>query len=92
MLGALLDKLRQGARGLVGNRGFQRFLKVEKGAVSLDQAAVKDEARFDGKYALGTTLQGAAGKICQAAGASIRPSMRPWENTVPTDDRALTIN
>jgi hypothetical protein len=36
MLQALKDKLRQGANGLVGNRGFKRFLKVEKGAVSID--------------------------------------------------------
>ena len=43
MLAALHDKLRQGAKGLVGNRGFQRFLKVERGAVSLDQAKVKAE-------------------------------------------------
>ena len=189
MLAALKDKLRQGAKGLVGNRGYKRFLKVEKGAVSIDQARVKAEARFDGKYVLRTNtglsaaevavqykrlllveqffraakslldtrpifhqwdasiqghvfcsflalvlldelkrrlaqrgieaewadvrrdllalaevevregdhwyllrtaLQGVAGKVCQAAGVSIPPPMRPWENVVPTDHRALT--
>jgi hypothetical protein len=189
MLAALKDKLRQGAKGLVGNRGYKRFLKVEKGAVSIDPAKVKAETRFDGKYVLRTNtelpaaevavqykrlllveqffraakslidtrpifhqwdaaiqghvfcsflalvlldelkrrlaqrgvaaewadirrdllalaevevrdgdhwyllrtaLQGVAGKVCQAAGVSIPPPMRPWENVVPTDHRALT--
>jgi len=26
----------------------------------------------------------AAGKICQAAGVSLPPPLRPWENVVPT--------
>ncbi len=191
MLAALQDKLRQGAKGLVGNRGFRRFLKVEKGAVSLDPAAVKAEARFDGTYVLRTNtalpaaevavqykrlllveqffraakslldtrpifhqwdatiqghvfcsflalvlldelqrrlaqrgwqvewadlrrdllalaevevrdgehwyllrtaLQGVAGKVCQAAGVSIPPPLRPWENVVPKDHCALTTS
>jgi len=191
ILKALEDKLRQGAKGLVGNRGFKRFLKVGKDAVSIDQAKVKAEARFDGKYVLRTNtellaaevavqykrlllveqffraakslidtrpifhqwdatiqghvfcsflalvlldelqrrlaqrgveaewadirrdllalaevevrdgnhryllrtaLQGAAGKICQAAGVSIPPPMRPLEIVVPTDNCAITTN
>jgi hypothetical protein len=63
MLAALQDKLRQGAQGLVGNRGFRRFLKVEKGAVSLNQAAVKAEARFDGKYVLRTNTKLPAAEV-----------------------------
>ena len=51
------DQLRQGANGLVGNRGFRRFLKVDKEAVSLDQAVVKAVARFDGKYVLRTNTE-----------------------------------
>jgi hypothetical protein len=63
MLAALQDKLRQGAQGLMGNRGFRRFLKVEKGAVSLNQAAVKAEARFDGKYVLRTNTKLPAAEV-----------------------------
>ena len=46
---------------MVGNRGYRRFLKVERGAVSLDIARVEAEARFDGKYVLctNTTLPAA---------------------------------
>jgi hypothetical protein len=61
ILKALEDKLKQGAKGMVGNRGYRRFLKVERGAVSLDAAKVEAEARFDGKYVLctNTTLPAA---------------------------------
>ena len=46
---------------MVGNRGYRRFLKVERGAVSLDADKVEAEARFDGKYVLctNTTLPAA---------------------------------
>lgn len=57
ILKALNDQLRQGAKSLVGNRGFRRFLKVGKEAVSIDQAKVKAEARFDGKYVLRTNTE-----------------------------------
>jgi hypothetical protein len=60
---ALADQLKQGAKGLVGNRGFRRFLKVDKEAVSLDQAKVKAEARFDGKYVLRTNTELPAAEV-----------------------------
>jgi transposase len=61
ILKALEDKRQQGAQSMVGNRGYRRFLKVERGAVSLDADKVEAEARFDGKYALctNTTLPAA---------------------------------
>jgi hypothetical protein len=57
ILQALNDKLRQGAKGLVGNRGFRRFLKVGKEAVSIDQA------RLDGKYVLRTNTELPAAEV-----------------------------
>ena len=66
LLAALSDKLRQGTMGLVGHRGFRLFLKVERGAVSINQAAVKDEARFDGKYVLRTHLAKYLHTLCMA--------------------------
>lgn len=64
MLEALKEKLHQGAKGLVENRGFKRFLKVEKGAVSIDLAsAIKAEASFDGKYVLRTNTELPAAEV-----------------------------
>jgi hypothetical protein len=54
ILNALEDKLKQRAKSMVGNRSHRRFLKVKRGAVSLDAAKVEAEARFDGKYVLCT--------------------------------------
>jgi hypothetical protein len=54
ILQALADQLRQGAKRLVGNRGFRRFLRIAKGAVTVDQAKVAAEARYDGKFVLRT--------------------------------------
>ncbi|MDD4986879.1 MAG: IS1634 family transposase [Dehalococcoidales bacterium] len=51
---ALEDELKQGMRQLVGNRGYRRFLRVEKDAVSIDRKRVEAEARYDGKFVLRT--------------------------------------
>ncbi|MBI4306741.1 MAG: IS1634 family transposase [Chloroflexi bacterium] len=52
MVAALEDKLRQGTLHLVGNRGFRRFLRIEKGAARIDPAKVAEDARYDGKFVL----------------------------------------
>ncbi len=51
---ALQEKLRAGPKALVGNSGYRRLLRVERGAVSLDWAKVEAEARYDGLYVLRT--------------------------------------
>jgi hypothetical protein len=43
--------------------GIRRFLKVDKEAVSLDQAKVKAEARFDGKFVLRTNTDLPAAEV-----------------------------
>lgn len=54
ILAGLEDQLKDGARQLVGNRGYRRFVRVEKGAVSIDPQKVATEARYDGKFVLRT--------------------------------------
>jgi len=56
---AILEKLRQklekqGPKALVGNRGYARFLKMARGSVSINEEAVKRDARLDGKFVLTT--------------------------------------
>lgn len=56
---AILDKLRQtvekqGPKAVIGNKGYARFLKVAKGSVSIDEDAIKRDARLDGKFVLTT--------------------------------------
>lgn len=63
ILEALEEKLRRGARALVGNRGFRRYLKVEKGAVRIDPGKVAEEARYDGKWVLRTNTDLPAAEV-----------------------------
>jgi len=97
ILKALEDKLKQGVKSMVGNRGYRRFLKVERGAVSLDAAKVEAEARFDGKYVLctNTTLPAAevavqykrlylVEQLFRAAKSLVetRPIFHQWDATI----------
>jgi hypothetical protein len=68
---ALLAKLRQtlehdGPKAVVGNRGFARYLKIAKGGVSLDEAAITREARLDGKFVLTTSTDLPAAEVAKA--------------------------
>jgi transposase len=57
ILASLEEQLKKGATALVGNRGFRRYLKSEKGAFALDQDKVREDARFDGKWVLTTNTR-----------------------------------
>jgi hypothetical protein len=68
---ALLAKLRRtlerdGPKAVVGNRGYARYLKIAKGAVALDEAAIEREARLDGKFVLTTSTELSAAEIAKA--------------------------
>jgi transposase len=54
LLEGLEKRLQQGAKALVGNRGYRRYLTAEKGAVQINYEKVKEEARYDGKWVLRT--------------------------------------
>ena len=56
-------KLKQGAKALVGNRGFRRYLKANKEAVKIDYEKVKQEARYDGKWVLVTNTELPASEV-----------------------------
>lgn len=55
MLRRLQEKLAAGgAKSLVANKGYARFLKIGRGSVRIDEEAVAADARFDGKFVLRT--------------------------------------
>lgn len=55
ILTKLENQLRQGAKSLIGNKGYRKYLRqTTRGAFAIDQQRVKDEARFDGKWVLRT--------------------------------------
>lgn len=50
----LKEQLSKGAKKLVGNKGYRKFLKVEKNGVYIDAEKIEEEARYDGKWVLQT--------------------------------------
>jgi hypothetical protein len=53
----LEEVLAQGAKSLVGNKGYARFLRGARGAWSIDHDAVEADARLDGKWVLRTNTE-----------------------------------
>lgn len=54
VLESLEAALKKGARSLVGNKGYRRYLRFEKSSVQIDPSAAKADARYDGKFVLRT--------------------------------------
>lgn len=69
---AILAKLREklasgGVKKLIPNRGFRRFLKTPKNtAVTIDEARVRADEKYDGKYVLRTTTDLPAWEVAEA--------------------------
>ena len=51
---SLQERLGQGAGGLIGNKGYRKFLRVNKDAVRIDEKKIATEAGYDGKFVLRT--------------------------------------
>ncbi len=51
---SLKKQLKKGPKVLVGNKGYRKYLKVQKGSAQIDTAKVEGESRFDGKWVLTT--------------------------------------
>ena len=62
---ALEKKLRQGTKALVGNRGYRRYLTVEKGAIRIDHDKIALEARYDGKWVVRTNTDLSTAEVAQ---------------------------
>jgi len=65
ILEALEEKLKQGTKALVGNRGFRRYLVAERGAIRIDHDKVTAEARYDGKWVVRTNTTLPAAEVAQ---------------------------
>jgi transposase len=54
ILTALREKLKQGEKSLVGNKGYRKYLKTIGKGFQIDEKKVAEEARYDGKWVLRT--------------------------------------
>ncbi len=63
ILRSLEEQLRNGAKTLVGNRGYRRYVKSQRGAFTIDYEKARREERFDGKWVLTTNTTLAAEQV-----------------------------
>lgn len=56
VIASLEEQIKTNPKGLVGNRGYARYIKVGKGGMSIDRDKIEEEARFDGKWVLRTNM------------------------------------
>ena len=54
IIDSLQEKLKTDPKSLVGNKGYRKYLNLEKDTVSVNQAKIEQEARYDGKWVLKT--------------------------------------
>lgn len=63
----LREKLaEEGAKGLVVPRGLRRFVEVKGAEISLKEEAIREEARYDGKWVLRTNTELPAAEVALA--------------------------
>jgi hypothetical protein len=66
IVASLLEKLESGeSKSLVGNTGYRRFLKGEKGSWRIDFDKVKDDALYDGVFVLRTNTDLPAAEVAK---------------------------
>ena len=56
IVSALREQVPQGAKSMVGNKGYRKYLQNDGQKFQIDEAKVKQESRFDGKWVLQTDL------------------------------------
>jgi len=57
ILESLQEKIRTDPKSLIGNKGYRKYLQIDRGRVSIDQDKVKYDSRFDGKWGLITNTE-----------------------------------
>mgnify|MGYP000518835040 FL=1 len=54
IVSALREQVKQNAKSMVGNKGYRKYLRDDGKKFAVDEAKVKRESRFDGKWVLQT--------------------------------------
>ena len=63
IVASLKDKLKGGAKQLVGNKGYRKYLKAKDRGFAIDEDKIKREARYDGKWVLRTNTDLSAKEV-----------------------------
>jgi transposase len=60
---SLKDKIKSGAKSMIGNKGYRKYLRVNKDTIRIDETKIREEERYDGKWVLTTNMNMPADKI-----------------------------
>ena len=63
IIASLKEQLKKGPKSLVGNKGYRKYLKIDKDSARIDMDKVEYESRFDGKWVLTTNMDLSADKV-----------------------------
>ena len=63
IIDSLKDKIKANPKGLIGNKGYRKYLKIDRDTVSINQDKIDYESRFDGKWVLITNTNFSADKV-----------------------------
>jgi transposase len=54
IIDGLQEKIKSNPKSLVGNKGYRKYLSLDRDTVSINKQKISDEERFDGKWVLQT--------------------------------------
>ncbi|MCG6533189.1 MAG: IS1634 family transposase [Syntrophales bacterium LBB04] len=54
IIDSLVEKLKSNPKSLIGNKGYRKYLTMDRQSVSLDEQKIEEEKRCDGKWVLKT--------------------------------------
>ena len=63
IIDSLQEKIKNNPKSLIGNKGYRRYLKIEKDSVCINQDKIQWETRFDGKWVLITNTNLSAEEV-----------------------------
>ena len=63
IIDSLKEKIKASPKSLIGNKGYRKYLKIEKDSVSINQDKIEWESRFDGKWVLITNTSFSAQQV-----------------------------
>ncbi len=63
ILATLRERVGSNPKAFVSNKGYRRYIKASQGTFAIDEAKVKADARYDGKWVLRTSLDISATRV-----------------------------
>ena len=63
IIDSLAEKLKKDPKALIGNKGFRKYLKLDRKHLTIDQKKIDAEVRFDGKWVLKTNTNLSAEEV-----------------------------